>query len=94
MSYSPNTCTDFISDGQFARMYAGSYIQNLLQMSTFNVDFEADINESCDDYMTVNFTDTSVGATTWEWDVDGDDTIDYTEQNPTHIYTPGVYDVH
>ena len=94
MSYSPNTCTDFISDGQFARMYAGFHTyKTYYKCPSFNVDFEADINESCDDYMTVNFTDTSVGATAWEWDVDGDDTIDYTEQNPTHVYTPGIYDV-
>ena len=94
MSYSPNTCTDFISDGQFARMYAGFHTyKTYYKCPSFNVDFEADINESCDDYMTVNFTDTSVGATAWEWDVDGDDIVDYTDQNPTHVYTPGVYDV-
>ena len=57
-------------------------------MPIFQRRLEADINESCDDYMTVNFTDTSVGATAWEWDVDGDDIVDYTDQNPlmfTHL---------
>ena len=94
MSYSPNTCTDFISDGQFARMYAGFHTyKTYYKCPSFYVDFEADINVSCDDYMTVNFIDTSVGAISWEWDVNGDDIVDYTDQNPTHVYTPGVYDV-
>ena len=94
MSYSPNTCTDFISNGQFARMYAGFHTyKTYYKCPSFNIDFTADINESCDDFMTVNFTDTSVGASTWEWDIDGDDVVDYTEQNPSHVYTPGVYDV-
>tara|TARA_B100001175_G_scaffold298754_1_gene289583 strand:- start:337 stop:1116 length:780 start_codon:yes stop_codon:yes gene_type:complete len=43
--------------------------------------------------MTVNFFDDSVGAISWEWDVNGDDIVDYTEQNFSHNYTPGVYDV-
>ena len=94
MSYSPNICTDFISNGQFARMYAGFHTyKTYYKCPSFNVNFDAEINESCDDYMTVNFTDTSVGATGWEWDVDGDDIVDYTDQNPSHVYTPGLYDV-
>ena len=47
----------------------------------------------CDDNLVVNFYDNSVAAESWQWDVDGDDIIDYTDQNPTHNYTPGVYDV-
>ena len=44
--------------------------------------------------MNVVFIDNSVGATSWEWDVDGDDIIDYTTQNPTHSYSgAGDYDV-
>jgi len=35
---------------------------------------------------TFQFTDTSVGATAWAWDFDGDSTIDSTLQNPTHTY--------
>ena len=94
MSYSPNTCTDFISNEQFARMYAGFHTyKTYYKCPSFNVDFEAEISESCDDYMTVNFTDNSVGATAWEWDVDGDDIVDYIDQNPSHVYTPGLYDV-
>ena len=74
-------------------MYAGFHTyKTYYKCPSFNVDFEADINESCDDYMTVNFTDTSVGATAWEWDVDGDDIVDYTDQNPL-MFTHRVYDV-
>ena len=94
MSYSPNTCTDFISQQQYARMYAGYHTyKSYYKCPSFNVDFSAEKTESCDDYMTVDFTDTSVGATAWEWDIDGDDIVDYTEQNPSHVYTPGMYDV-
>ena len=95
MSYSPQTCRDFFSQEQYAYMYAGYHVYRgtYYKCPSFNVDFDAEINESCDDYMTVSFTDTSVGATAWEWDVDGDNVIDYTDQNPSHVYTPGVYDV-
>ena len=93
----PHTCTDFFSPMDNLRecMLVPSYVfRNYYKCPSFNVDFDAEVNhQSCDDYMTVNFTDTSVGATAWEWDVDGDDIIDYTDQNPTHVYTPGVYDV-
>ena len=95
MSYSPDVCTDFFSEEQYAYMYAGYHVfrGTYYECPSFNVDFDAEINESCDDYMTVNFTDTSVGATAWEWDVDGDDIVDYTDQNPSHVYTPGLYDI-
>ncbi|MCC4769941.1 PKD domain-containing protein [Methanosarcina sp. DH2] len=44
--------------------------------------------------LTVNFTDTSYNAVSWEWDIDGDGKVDYTEENPVHIYeTPGSYNV-
>ena len=95
MSYSPDACTDFFSQEQYAMMYAGYHVfrGTYYKCPSFNVDFDAEVIESCDDYMTVNFTDTSVGATAWEWDVDGDDIVDYTDQNPSHVYTPGLYDI-
>ena len=45
--------------------------------------------------LTVNFNDLSLGnPVSWAWDVDGDEVIDYTEDNPTHIYqSPGYYTV-
>lgn len=44
---------------------------------------------------TAQFQDmSSFGATSWEWDVDNDGVIDYTEQHPTHTYTSaGSYHV-
>lgn len=43
----------------------------------------------------VSFTDLSTGIpTSWQWDFDGNGTIDSTAQNPTHVYAaPGVYTV-
>lgn len=38
----------------------------------------------------VNFTDLSTGTpTAWEWDFDGNSTLDSTSQNPSHTYTVG-----
>jgi len=95
MSYAPNTCTDFFSIQQYARMYAGYHIYRgtYYKCPSFNVDFSSEKISDCDDYMTVSFTDASVGAISWEWDVDGDNIVDYTDQNPTHVYVPGTYDV-
>jgi len=94
MSYSPQSCTNTLSDGQFARMYAGYHaFKSYYKCPSFNIDFNTDQNQDCDDNMSVDFTDTSVGAISWQWDVDGDDVVDYTVQNPSHTYTPGDYDV-
>ncbi|RMG80449.1 MAG: PKD domain-containing protein, partial [Chloroflexi bacterium] len=43
--------------------------------------------------LTVQFTDASLGdGLSYEWDFDGDGTVDSTEQNPTHVYNvPGTY---
>jgi PKD repeat protein len=40
----------------------------------------------------VQFTDTSIGSpTSWAWDLDGDNIVDSTLQNPNHTYTaPGT----
>ncbi len=45
--------------------------------------------------LSVSFEDYSQGSpTAWEWDFDGDEIVDSTEQNPTHTYTQtGNYDV-
>jgi PKD repeat protein len=66
---------------------------NLLCPS-FSPNFTADATQSCEVNLTVNFTDNSVGATSWAWDVDGDDITDYTTQNVTHTYgVTGEFDV-
>ena len=95
MSYAPQVCRDNFTIEQYARMYAGYHtFKTYYECPSFNVDFYSeDIIDYCNDIMTVNFFDDSVGAISWEWDVNGDDIVDYTEQNFSHNYTPGVYDV-
>jgi len=95
MSYSRKQCRRFFSPQQYARINAIYQIsRNNLACPSFQADFLADFTESCEPNLTVNFTDTSVGATSWSWDVDGDDIIDYTTQNITHTYNSvGEYDV-
>lgn len=95
MSYSRKQCRTVFSSQQLARINAiYQTSRNSLVCSSFNADFTADATESCRTDLTVNFTDNSVGANAWSWDVDGDDIIDYTTQNVTHTYnTLGQYDV-
>jgi PKD repeat protein len=95
MSYSRKECRTFFSPQQYARINAVYQVsRNSLGCPSFEADFVADLTESCEANLTVNFTDNSVGATSWNWDVDGDDVIDYTTQNVTHTYTnAGNYDV-
>ena len=95
MSYAPQACRDNFTIEQYARMYAGFHtFKTYYECPSFNVDFYSEnIIDYCNDIMTVNFYDQSVGATSWEWDVNGDEIVDYTEQSFSHNYTPGVYDV-
>ena len=66
-------------------MYAGYHtFKTYYKCPSFNVDFYTENEiDYCNDLVTVNFFDTSVGATSWEWDINGDDIIDYT---PSKIY--------
>lgn len=95
MSYSRKACRTYFSPGQYARMYATYLVaRNHYVCQTFNADFASTTNATCNDNLTVDFTDNSVGATSWQWDVDGDNVVDYTTQNPSHTYTSaGIYDV-
>lgn len=95
MSYSRKECRTLFSPQQYARIYASfQTTRNYFTCPSFNVGFIADNTQTCEETLTVNFTDSSVGATSWEWDVDGDDIVDYASQNPTHTYTSsGYYDV-
>ncbi|WP_406657124.1 PKD domain-containing protein [Methanolobus sp. ZRKC2] len=44
--------------------------------------------------LTVQFTDMSTAATSWEWDFDNDGVVDSTKQNPVHTYNEtGAYTV-
>ncbi|MBO6607210.1 T9SS type A sorting domain-containing protein [Psychroserpens sp.] len=95
MSYSRKSCRTEFSTGQYARVYA-VYQASRASMAcpSFNIDIASSFTRDCTSTLDVAFTDNSVGATTWEWDVDGDDVIDYTTQNPNHTYTStGTYDV-
>ncbi len=94
MSYSRATCKSHFSPQQLARIYAFyKSARSYLACPSQHVNFIADAYQECGNSLTVNFKDLSTGATTWEWDVNGDSIIDYTIQNPTHTYTTGIYDV-
>lgn len=94
MSYSRKECRDELSIQQFARIYAAfQTVRHYFSCPSFNAEFTSNYTRDCTDSLTVDFVDNSVGATSWQWDVDGDDLIDYTSQNPTHVYGPGTYDV-
>ena len=95
MSYSRKSCRTLFSPQQLARINAVNQTsRNNLVCPSFSADFVADETQSCGTNLTVNFTDSSAGATSWAWDVNGDDIIDYTTQNVTHTYsTVGDYDV-
>ncbi|WP_407282502.1 VWA domain-containing protein [Methanolobus sp. WCC1] len=57
------------------------------------VNFMSDCNSGSTPF-TVNFTDLSTSGDIWEWDIDGDNVVDYVTQNVTHTYTsPGIYNV-
>lgn len=57
-------------------------------------DFSSNTTTGCPP-LSVTFTDLSTeNPTSWAWDVDNDGTVDYTTQNPTHVYnTAGNYSV-
>ncbi|MEN3324523.1 T9SS type A sorting domain-containing protein [Mariniflexile soesokkakense] len=94
MSYSMKGCRSHFSQQQLARMYA-FYLtaKNYLACSTFNANFTADVSQTCNDSLTVNFESNCENVTKWAWDIDNDGIVDYTIQNPIHTFTTGVYDV-
>lgn len=94
MSYSRKECRTQFSDQQFARIYASfQNDRNNFSCPSFNIDFTVDKTHDCGNSLLVNFTDNSVGATSWEWDINSDSSIDYTSQNPSHTFSAGIYDV-
>jgi PKD repeat protein len=58
-----------------------------------SVDFTADVTASCGGPLTVHFSDLSnvPSPSSWFWEFGDGATSN--EQNPTHTYTPGIYDV-
>ena len=96
MSYSRQSCRDNFSEQQYARMYAAYHaFKNYYACPSLNVNFNSDENAiDCGEQLVVNFNDNSTNAVNWEWDIDGDDIIDYTESSFSHTYeSPGDYDV-
>ena len=95
MSYAPQSCRYSFTPLQNAFFYATFHsLRSYYSCPSFNVSISDEVNIACDNEFVVDFYDESPGAISWEWDVDGDDLIDYTEQNPTHVYNePGIYDV-
>ncbi len=95
MSYSRRSCRTLFTETQYARINATYELsRSNLRCPDFYPDFSADITESCDANLTVNFTESSEGAVGWSWDVNGDGIEDYSNRNITHTYTsPGDFDV-
>ena len=95
MSYSRKLCRTFFSSDQLAEIvFNNNFERNYFDCPDFDVDFTADITQSCTFPITVNFTETAVGETTYEWDFDNDGTVDATTPNPSHTYTSvGSYTV-
>jgi len=58
-----------------------------------DADFSADVSSGVPP-LTVQFTDLSENAFSWEWDTDGDGNVDYTTRDPEHSYELyGTYNV-
>lgn len=95
MSYSLTSCRNAFTPQQNARMFATYKVaRTYLSCAGESVNFVVDHRNHCTVPATVQFRSTSQGAIAWQWDVDGDDVIDYVSENPTHTYIdPGVYDV-
>ncbi len=65
----------------------------LVKEAPLGADFYADVTEVCAGG-TVNFTDNSSQAATWDWTFDGGTPYTSTDQNPSVVYsTPGTYSV-
>ena len=79
--------------------YSGSgSVEEVLDPTTITSDimayFTADTTQGYYP-LTVQFTDQSLGdPVSWQWDIDNDGSVDYTDQNPIHTYNqPGTYTV-
>ncbi len=94
MSYASKVCRTHFSQQQLARMYAFYMTaKNYLSCPSFNANITVDNTETCEESLTVNFESTNTEATIWQWDMNSDGVIDYTNQNPTHTFEAGIHDV-
>ncbi|HLP18790.1 MAG TPA: T9SS type A sorting domain-containing protein [Chitinophagales bacterium] len=96
MSYAPANCRTHFSNEQTAFMYWVYHeYRSYLQCSSIKIDFTYIAPQVCDSPYTVTFTNTSVGLSSYQWDVNEDDITDYTATNATHTFTqPGIKYVH
>lgn len=94
MSYSRKDCRVSFTPQQLARMYAFYQVaKNYLSCPSFNADFTADVSQTCDELLTVNFESYSDNVTKWEWDMNSDGITDYTTKNPSHTFNNGIYNI-
>lgn len=94
MSYSLKGCRSHFSNQQLARMYAFYHTaKSYLACPDFSANFTADVTQTCEDELTVNFNSNCKNISNWAWDVDSDGVIDYTSKNPSHTFKTGIYDV-
>ena len=94
MSYSSKSCRTHFSEQQLARMYAFYMTtKNYLSCPSFNANISVNESETCDNSLTVSFESTCENMTEWQWDINGDNEIDYTTKNPIHTFESGIYDV-
>ncbi|MFD0835545.1 T9SS type A sorting domain-containing protein [Mariniflexile aquimaris] len=94
MSYSLKGCRSHFSNQQLARMYAFYHTaKSYLACPDFSANFTADVTQTCEDELIVNFNSNCKNISNWAWDVDSDGVIDYTSKNPSHTFKTGIYDV-
>jgi hypothetical protein len=96
MSYAPANCRTRFSNEQTAFMYWVYHeYRSYLQCSSIKIDFTYTAPQVCDSPHTVTFTNTSVGLSSYQWDMNEDDVTDYTTTNATHAFSqPGIKYVH
>ena len=79
-------------NGTWYSDYNNSNLQIYIE-PVLTADFEADTTTFCSG-TTVQFSDSSLLATSWDWTFEGGTPASSTDQNPTVVYnTPGYYDV-
>ena len=94
MSYALKGCRTHFTPEQLARMYAYyKTTKSYLSCPSFNADVHADVSQTCEETLTVNLSNLSTHAATWEWDIDSDGIADYKNQNPIHTFKKGIYDI-
>lgn len=96
MSYAPNSCRDFFSEGQYERIRDGLDLgRNYLNLvfDNFTAKFDTDMRVGCAP-VTVEFTDVTNNAVSRNWNLPGSDKENSPLKTVFVTYTePGFYDV-